>query len=67
MVVAPPTSDRFFTPLEVAEALRISRRSVYDRIASGDLDAIRVGSGACARLRIPATSLSRFVRPCATR
>jgi excisionase family DNA binding protein len=52
-----------FTPAEVAKALRVSRRTVYDRIASGDLSAVRVGRGPKPPLRIPASSLAALLSP----
>jgi excisionase family DNA binding protein len=47
----------------MAVALRVSRRTVYDRIASGDLAAIRIGTGRKPPLRIPADALGRYVTP----
>jgi excisionase family DNA binding protein len=52
----------FFKPPEVATALRIGRRTVYRKIASGEIRAVRVGSGSHAPLRIPSSELARAVR-----
>jgi excisionase family DNA binding protein len=48
-----------FSVNQVAKALNISRRSVYNMLASGKLHAVRVG----ARQRIPAEELDRLCRP----
>jgi excisionase family DNA binding protein len=45
-------------PREVAAALRCSQSSVYARIASGELAAIRVGPGA---LRVSADDLAAYL------
>jgi len=46
-----------FTTREVAEALRISERTVRRAIAAGKLQAIRVGR----LVRVPAASLRQFI------
>lgn len=45
------------TPVEVADALGISRSKTYDMIATGDLPSVRVGG----RVRVPAVSLTRWI------
>jgi excisionase family DNA binding protein len=47
-----------FSVNQVAKALNISRRTVYNMLASGNLRAVRVG----ARQRIPAAELCRLCR-----
>ena len=54
-----------FTADEVAQALRLAPRPVYERISSGDLAAIRLGSGPKAPLRVRADELDRYVSPLA--
>ncbi|MDB6102554.1 MAG: Helix-turn-helix domain [Gammaproteobacteria bacterium] len=44
---------------ETAAVLGISRRTVYELLASGQLGAVRIG----ARQRIPAAELERLCRP----
>ena len=51
----------FFTPPEVAAALRVGRRTVYRKIANGEIRAVRVGSGTHAPLRIPSSELGRVL------
>jgi excisionase family DNA binding protein len=38
-----PPLPRFLTPEEVADLLRISRRTVYNWLRSGQLPALRIG------------------------
>ncbi len=35
----------FYTPAEVADLLQVTRRTVYDWIKSGKLEAVQVGRG----------------------
>lgn len=42
MIEAQPL-PRFLTPEEVADLLRVSRRTVYNWLRSGQLPAIRIG------------------------
>ena len=44
--------DTFLTVDEAARALRVSRATVYKRIATGQMRAIRLGTGEKAPLRI---------------
>jgi excisionase family DNA binding protein len=52
-----------FTVDEVAQTLRLAPRSVYERISSGELAAIRLGSGPKAPIRVTAEELDRYVTP----
>lgn len=45
------------TPTEVAEALRITRQTVYSLIEAGDIEARRIGG----QWRIPASELDRML------
>ena len=47
---------------EAAASLRLSRASVYRRIASGELRAVRLGSQAGSAVRVPVASLRQFAR-----
>jgi putative molybdopterin biosynthesis protein len=40
---APKSERRFLTPEEVAEELRVTRKTVYNWIKTGALSAIKVG------------------------
>jgi excisionase family DNA binding protein len=50
--------DEFYTPLEVAKMLRVTRSTIYEHIKSGQLKAIRVGN----RYRITKTHLEEYIR-----
>jgi excisionase family DNA binding protein len=52
---------RLLTVREVALTLRQSERTVRDKIASGDLSAVRIGSGPRAPLRVDAEELAALV------
>jgi excisionase family DNA binding protein len=52
-----------YTVDEVAETLRLAPRSVYDRISSGELTAVRLGTGPKAPIRVRAEDLDRYVSP----
>jgi excisionase family DNA binding protein len=52
-----------FRANEVAEALRVTRGSVYRKIEAGELGAVRLGSGPKAPLRIPSLEIARFLFP----
>jgi excisionase family DNA binding protein len=54
---------RLLTVREVALALRQSERTVRDKIAAGDLAAVRIGSGPRAPIRVDAGELERFIQP----
>jgi excisionase family DNA binding protein len=49
---------RFVTVNEVAEALRVSRMTVYRLIKQGELPAVRVGS----RYRVSAGAVDRYLQ-----
>jgi len=49
------------TVAEVVERLRVSPLSVYRRIADGELDALRVGSGCRAPLRFRPEAVARRI------
>jgi len=50
-------SPRLYTPAEAAEALGISRSKLYQLLAAGRLESIRIG--ACRR--IPVDALEQFI------
>jgi excisionase family DNA binding protein len=52
---------RLLTVGEVALKLRQSERTVRDKIACGDLPALRVGSGPRAPIRVPADELDAWL------
>src|SRR5438876_789398 len=52
--------DTFLTVDEAARALRVSRATVYKRIATGQMRAIRLGTGEKAPLRIAEDELDRY-------
>lgn len=47
-------------PQEAADALRVSVHTIYRKVASGELRALRLGEGQRAPIRIPAEDLARF-------
>jgi excisionase family DNA binding protein len=49
------------TPDDVAVLLRITRWGVYKLVRRGQLGAVRLGPGPCARIRIPGEELRRFI------
>jgi excisionase family DNA binding protein len=56
-------SGAYAAPHEVAKYLGIGRNTVYRLIASGELEAVRVGG----RLwRVPVTGLDRYLEACRT-
>jgi excisionase family DNA binding protein len=52
---------RLLTVREVALTLPQSERTVRDKIASGDLAALRIGSGPRAPIRVEAAELEAFI------
>jgi excisionase family DNA binding protein len=52
--------ERLLTMAEAARALRASRATVYRRIASGDIPAVRLG-GPRAALRVPLRGLQDWL------
>ena len=59
MTVAETT---LLTVPETAEPLRLSPGTVYEKVETGELAAVRLGSGPRARIRIDADELRRYVR-----
>lgn len=57
------TPSSALTPAEAAAELGVSAASVRRWVASGELQAVRLGDGDLARIRIPRAALERFVRP----
>jgi excisionase family DNA binding protein len=53
--------SRLLTVGEVALTLRQSERTVRDKIASGDLRGVRIGSGPRAPIRVEAAELEAFI------
>jgi excisionase family DNA binding protein len=52
---------RLLTVREVALTLRQSERTIRDKIASGDLQGVRIGSGPRAPIRVEAAELEAFI------
>ena len=52
----------FLTVAEVAEAMRVSRMTVYRLVHSGELPAVRVGKS----YRVPAQALTQYLHDGAT-
>lgn len=58
-MAAPSTATRqLWTPEQLAEALQVSRKTVYRRIQAGDITARRVGG---RLLRIPAAVVAELL------
>ena len=55
------TRPRLLTVGEVALRLRQSERTVRDKIASGALPAIKIGTGPRAPIRVDAAKLERWL------
>jgi len=51
------------TVREAADRLRVSPQLVYRRIESGELQAVRLGAGPKAPIRITSIDLAEFLRP----
>ena len=58
-----PVSSALFTVADVAELLKVNRRTVLDLIAAGELRAINIGGASThgARWRVAQRDLSRFL------
>jgi excisionase family DNA binding protein len=56
------TASPLLTPAEVARILNATPFSVRRWVQSGELEAIRLGSGPNARYRIPEDAVEKFVR-----
>src|SRR5881394_2119382 len=52
--------DTYLTVGEAARALRVSRATLYKRIATGSVRAVRLGDGPKAPLRIAEDELDRY-------
>ena len=48
---------------EAAEKLRVSRATIYAKVARGELGAWKLGDDPNSPLRIPAPELERFLQP----
>jgi excisionase family DNA binding protein len=58
-----PTVDKLlYTPVEAAQALGVSRSTVYELIAAGVLPSVQIGS--CRR--VPVEGLHRYVKDLST-
>lgn len=55
------SENGLLTPGEVAHILRLSRWSVYKKIAARELGSVRLGRGPKARHRIPSSELARYI------
>lgn len=56
-----PGRSEFLTVNQVADLLRMSRGSVRRRIAAGELDVVRVGTGPRAPIRIASGDLADYL------
>lgn len=54
---------QLLTVPELAAALRVHPASIYRRIESAEIEAIRIGGSPSGRLRIPETELARILEP----
>jgi excisionase family DNA binding protein len=54
-------APQLLTVPELAHALRVHPASIYRRIESGEIEAIRIGAPPSGRLRIPETELTRIL------
>lgn len=52
-------NEKYFKVSEVASRFRVSRQTVYDWIAEGQLPAVKIGK----ITRIPESALAAFVKP----
>lgn len=55
------SEGRLLTVGEVADELRVTPQTVYRRIETGELEALQLGTGPKAPLRIRAGELERFL------
>lgn len=51
------------TPGEAALVLRFSEETVRRHLRNGELRGVKLGGGRCARWRVPASELDRFLQP----
>jgi excisionase family DNA binding protein len=50
------------TVKEAAEAVQLQPGTIYEKTRRGELRAVRLGEGPCARLRIPRMELALYLR-----
>jgi excisionase family DNA binding protein len=61
VVTSPERISEYMTGAEVAEELRCSEPTIRRRVRSGELPAVRLGTGRAA-IRIPRADLVRWLR-----
>jgi excisionase family DNA binding protein len=54
--------EELLSVAQVAAGLSVDKLTVRRWIASGELDAVRLGRGPLARIRVPKMALARFMR-----
>lgn len=57
---AVAADDRYLTIDEAAATMRISKKTVYRRIAAGVLSARDFGSGSRTKMRVPASAIAAY-------
>jgi len=57
------TVDSYYTVSETAALLRLARPTVRNKIARGEIRAVRLGGARNSPLRVPLTELQRFLTP----
>lgn len=57
------SSKKVFTPVEVAQVLRVTSETIRRKIVSGELGAIEVGGGKRKQYRITLSDLSQWLGP----
>lgn len=57
------SSQVVFTPVEVAQVLRVTSETIRRKIISGELGAVEIASGKRKQYRITLTDLSRWLGP----
>ncbi|MEV0073555.1 helix-turn-helix domain-containing protein [Amycolatopsis sp. NPDC050768] len=57
-------TNRYFRVKQLAEMLDVSRATIYRAIESGQLDALKIGTGKGA-LRIPGQAVNTYLNDCA--
>jgi excisionase family DNA binding protein len=68
MSTIPLPTHRLLTPRETALLLGLSRRSVYRRIATGELEAMKLGDSRSAPVRLSPRRVEQFLeRSCTAR
>jgi excisionase family DNA binding protein len=61
------TFDELLTVAETAARLRVSKQTIYRRIAGGQISAVKLGVSPKAPLRIDASALEMFLQSTAAR